>query len=196
MEAAAKPAFDVCSTSLTEFNNGSYEASPFLLMLYDEGRMPFSDRVLRDTFVEFFKEALTRFPFTGTFESYVFILRAIFGDSAQILFDVPAPGKLDITVNTELTVSYDFIAREFVGGEYVDSEIIDSGGNNLVFTGISGIDSQYQLQQLLSELVPAGIYLLLTLTNFTLNDFIAEDSGGNFDEIIDSDGNSIVFIEF
>src|SRR5687768_6980026 len=84
-EAAGAPAFDVCGSALDEYFANAEQAEDFLLMLYDAKRMPFTDRVPRDSFVRFIREALVRFPNAGTFESYLFILRAIFGDQSEVL---------------------------------------------------------------------------------------------------------------
>ena len=195
MELSAKPAFDLCSAALDDFYAGKYEASPFLLMLYDEGRMPFSTRVPRDSFVDFIKEALKRFPFTGTFETYLFILKKIFGEESVVLFEVPAPGKLEISVSGAATIQYDFTVREFIDGAFLDSQIVDGDGDTITFTGISGIDSEYKLKQLLAEIIPGGIFPTVTLDIFTLSDFVA-DEGGDPIQILDSDGNQIIFIEY
>lgn len=191
MEAVAKPAFDLCSASLSDFAAAGYSASPFLLMLYDSGRMPFSDRVPRDSFVSFFKEALARFPFTGTFESYLFILQAIFGDGSGVLFSVPGPGQLSITVSAAKTLTFDFIATEFVDGSFVQTVLVDALGEVLTFNGASGIDSAYKLSQLLAELIPSGIFPALTLTFFTLSEFISSSGDNLTDNLL----NQIVFME-
>lgn len=191
MEAAAKPAFDACSLGLDQFYDDGYDASPFLLMLYDEGRMPFVDRVPRDSFVEFIREALGRFPFTGTFESYIFILNAIFGEGSGVLFEVPDPGKIEILVNASATIEFELVAKEIVDGEVVLSSMVDHIGNMITARGISGIDSEYELSLLLSELIPAGIYPAVTLAFFALYSFVDHDDNS----IVDHLNNQIVFIE-
>lgn len=193
MEASAKPAFDICSAALDDFYAGKYDANPFLLMLYDEGRMPFSTRVPRDSFVAFIREALARFQFAGTFEFYIFIIQNVFGGGSQVLFSVPSPGKLEMTVNAANTLDFNFAVKEFISGEFVESTIVDSDGAEIIFTGIAGIDSQYELEQLFAELIPGGIVPAITLTFFTLYDFITDDGG--VAQMITSDGDSIVFIE-
>ncbi len=190
-EAAATPAMDLCSTALDAFFAEGYDATPFLLMLFDEGRMPFSDRVPREAFVQFIREALKRFRFTGTFESYIFIIEKIFGEGSGIIFAVPNPGHLTILVNSPATLDFDFIANEYVDGVYVDSEMVDHDGSTLVFQGISGIDSEYELSQLLAELQPAGVFTEVTLAFFALYDFITDD--GTL--MITHDGDQIVFFE-
>ena len=191
MEAAAKPAFDLCSVALDSFYDGCYSAEDFLLMLYDEGRMPFSDRVPRDSFVSFITEAIPNFPNTGTFESYLFILKAVFGEESTISFTVPAAGKLQIDVNASTALLFGFQAREFVGAHYDFYDMVTDDGDSIVFQSISGIESSAQLNALLNELFPVGIFTEITLSFFTLYDFI--DDGGAF--MIDNSGNQLVFYE-
>lgn len=191
MESAGSLPFDICSTALDEYFDGCYEASDFLLALYDSGRMPFSDRIPRDSFVAFIKQAIPNFPVTGSFESYIFIIQSIFGAGSGILFDVPAPGKLSLLVNAASSLEFDAEVREFVGTSYEYSDIITSDGFGLQFRGISGIDSEAKLAQLLAELIPAGVFTNITLAFFALYSF-ATNTG---DLIVDSSNNQIVFFE-
>lgn len=191
MEAAASEAFDVCSAGLDHFFEDGYEASPFLLGMYDDGRMPFADRVPRDSFVDFIKEALDRFPFTGTFESYIFILEAIFGAGSGVIFEVPAPGKLEMLVNAASSIDFEFITGQVESGSIVTYDMVDHDGTSLVFGGISGIDSESELQTMLAEIIPAGIFADITLAFFALYAFVDDDG----DLLIDHLGNQIVFIE-
>lgn len=191
MDAAGKPAFDITNAALDAFFADQGNATPFLLMLYDSGRMPFSDRVPRDSFPAFFREALARFPFTGTFEAYIFILEAIFGQGSGVLFEVPAPGKLEISVNAASSLEFGWQAFEQDGDSQVISDMTDHLGNFITFAGVSGIDSEYELKMLLSEIIPAGIYAEVVLAFFALFNFV--DDGNN--AIVDHLGNQIVFIE-
>lgn len=195
VEAAAQPAFDSVRIGLDDFYDGGYQASDFLLMLYDQGRMPFSERVPRDSFVAFIKQALPNAQVTGTFESYLFIIKAIFGELSEVLFDVPGPGKLSMLVNASDVIEFDFEGREFVDGAFETFTIETSDDEGLQFRAIAGINSAGQLSQLLSELIPAGIFPAITLDVFALYYFVAEDSLGNLDSIIDNLGNQLVFFE-
>lgn len=194
-EEAGRGALDTCSAALSEYYAGAYTAGEFLLMLYDAGRMPFSDRVPRDSFLLFIKQAIPNFPFTGTFDSYLFILEAIFGAGTDVLFELTDPGKIGITVNAADTVLFEFIGREFVDGAYVNFELIDDSGDAFVFTGISGIDSQAELEQLLAELIPVGIVADITLTYFDVSPFIAEYEPDEFYSVVDHLDNQLVFFE-
>lgn len=191
MDAAGKPAFDLTNLALDAFYSDQGNATPFLLMLYDSGRMPFSDRVPRDSFPAFFREALARFPFTGTFESYIFILEAIFGEGSGVLFDVTGPGKLEISVNAASSLDFGWQAFEQIDGEQVISDVTDYLGNFINFAGVSGIDSEYELRMLLAEIIPSGIFADVVLAFFALYNFV--DDGNN--AIVDHLGNQIVFIE-
>ena len=85
---AGRSPFDACTVSKDDFFQDGYTSADFLLMLYDAGRMPFSARVPRDAFVRFIRQAIPNFNFTGTFESYLFILNSIFGEAVEVLFNL------------------------------------------------------------------------------------------------------------
>jgi hypothetical protein len=195
MEAAQSPAFDATTASLDQYYSAAYTASDFLLMLYDAGRMPFSDRVPRDSFVRFIREAISRFQFTGTFEFYIFIIKSIFGEGSDVLFNVPSPGTLEMTISATDFILSDWVASDFSSGSYVENPIVTSSGDTIQFAALSGISSETQLNQLFAELIPAGIYPDITLQVFTLLNFIAIDGSDNESFVLDSSGNQIVFYQ-
>lgn len=194
MRAAAEPALELTENALNDFYENGEQSSPFLLMLYDEGRMPFSSRIPRDVFINFFRKMVENFPFVGNFESYLFILREIFGAESEILFEVPAPGKLNISVNAISDVIYEALARELVSGSYSFFNIATQDGDDLLFRGLAGIDTEHELSLLFAEIMPGGIVPGISLEFFTKSTFIGEDDSGVFD-VIDSSGNDLIFIE-
>lgn len=194
MQSVADPVFDQTDLALDEFYSGGFDCNEFLLMLYDESRMPFSERINRDAFIGFIKEALINFPFIGTFESYIFILLSIFGDHSIIEFTLSDPGKLAIKINAVVDIDYDFISREFINGAYSFYEMIDYDDANITFRGISGIDTQYELDLLFSEIIPAGITPTVTLFFFSEYDWLDDEVSDEF-TIIDDDDDKIIFIE-
>lgn len=196
MKSVADPVIDLTDSALDEFYAQGYDASPFLLAMYDDGRMPFSERIARDAFVDFVKKAFMNFPVTGTFEAYISILTEIFGPGTQIFFTVPAPGKLRIDINAISSSEFEFIGREFVGGAYEYFNIVDDLGNMLIFRGIPGIDTDYELRLLISEIMPAGITPDINLTFFNYSTFVADADGDDtLYEVIDDNGDQIVFWE-
>lgn len=190
-DQAGRTMLDAASSGLDAFYNGAYQSGDFLLRMYDDGRMPFADRVPRDSFVSFIKEAIARFPSTGTFEAYIFILRSIFGTGSDVLFNIPAPGKVEISVNAASSIEFGFQAARIDGASVVLDDIVDHSGNGIVFGGISGIDSEHELSLLLSEIIPCGIYPDVTIAFFALYSMV--DHLDN--SIVDHLGNQIVFIE-
>lgn|SRR5678815_3823223 len=193
-QAVGNPVFDLANTALDDFYANGFDASPFILMLFDEGRMPFSERIPRDAFVPFVRQALKNFPITGIFENYLFVLRSIFGDLSEINFLVPAPGKLEIDIAAISNTTFDFIGREFSGGMYTFFDMIDSDGDTLEFRGIPGISTEYELNLLFSEMMPAGIVPIIALTFYGYFDFIAYDDFGIYD-MVDYSGNKLIFRE-
>lgn len=193
-EAAGSLATNACSSSLDDFFNGCYSAGDFLLMLYDEGRMPFTSRVPRDSFVAFIQQAIPNFPFTGTFEAYLLTIQAVFGQGSGVLFDVTGPGKLEIMVNAAAEIEFDWVAIELLDGVYTESNVVDHSDDQIVFSAIAGVDNESKLKQLLSELIPAGIFPDVIFQSFTISDFIADYDGNEFN-VVDHLGNQIVFFE-
>lgn len=193
--ASGEPLFDITSMSLDQMYEDGFDAAPFLLMLYDEKRMPFSNRIPRAAFVDFIREALKRFRVTGIFESYLFVLRSIFGADTEIFFDVPDPGKLSIDVGALSNSEFDFVAREFIDGEYVFYTMIDYDLSILTFRGLPGIDNEYDLNLLFSEIMPIGISPDITLQFISRSFWIAEEPGDLFYDMIDSSFNNIIFYE-
>ena len=191
-EASASPAFDQISIALDEMFAEGANSSPFILMLYDEKRAPFYDRVKRIAFVEFYKEILKRFPFVGTFDTYLFVLAAIFGSEDDIRFDVPSAGVLNVDVSSGANLEFDFLARDNLGNVF---EMITSAGDKIQFRGISGIETAYELELLFSEMMPCGISPHVTLSYYSKYTFVADDGVGNLNDVIDHLGNNIIFTE-
>lgn len=189
--AAGEPAFDSTSAALSDFYANGYKSAPFLLMLYDEGRMPFADRVERESFVDFIQATLDIFPFAGTFEFYITILKAIFGEASIIRFEVPAAGKLSIQIDASDEILFDFIGAELVDGVLTTFELTDQVGDGLLFRSISGIENEYALNLLFAEIIPAGIFPDTTLGFYTISDWISQ----HLDLMVTQGGDQIIFLE-
>ncbi len=133
-------------------------------MIYDTGRSPLSNAIVRSIFRESFKEIFEAFIAGGTFESYLTVFRKIFGDDVVVEFTVPDPGKLEIDITAAGLEISEFLARYIEDDAYVFDEIIDYEGDTIVFQGIKGFETQYEVEQMLRELVPAGIFTTISLT--------------------------------
>lgn len=152
------------SLGKSEFFDDAYACFVLGDLLWDEKRSPLANAIRRDIFRQSFSTIYDSFVEAGSFESYLTVFRKIFGDAVEITFTVPAPGKLEIDiVATDVELS-EFIARNIVENNYQFDNVIDDEGDFIVFQSIKGFDSQYELEQMLFEMVPDGIYTEITLT--------------------------------
>lgn len=191
---AATGNMDIISNSLNEFFINGGTVDDFLLMLYDSGRVPYSNRIKREAFVSFYKGALENFAFIGTFDSYVFILREIFGPDSDLIFEVPAPGKLSIAVNASSDIISEAIVRELSSGEYSYFNLSTGDGDDIVFRGLSGIETEAELYLLFSEIMPAGLVPTISLDYFLKSTFYSVEGSDVFD-MITRFGDELIFIE-
>lgn len=147
-----------------DFLEGAYSAAPLGEVIFDSGRSPLSNAISRTIFRSAFKEIFDAFVQVGTFEAYLTVFRKIFGEDVVVEFTVPAPGKLEIAIEAEGVELTNFITRYIQDNQYIYEEIIDDEGENIVFQSIKGFTSQYELEQMLFEMVPAGVYTEISLS--------------------------------
>lgn len=168
---AALPVFEIVSHEKDQFFEGAYDSVPFGELLYDSKRAPLTTSIPFLNFKDCFTTLFNAFPLTGTFEVFLSVFRAIFGDDVEVTFTThdpddmgsPPPGALNIDiVATGLDLS-EFIARAIVEGDYVFDEVIDDEGDNIIFQGVRGFQTQYELEQMLFEMVVAGIFVNVSL---------------------------------
>lgn len=133
-------------------------------MIWDSARSPLANAIPRAIFRKSFSTIFDSFLLAGSFESYLIVFQKVFGASVDVTFTVPAPGKLNIDIIADTIELTDFIARYISENSYFYDEIIDDEGDNIAFQSIEGLESEYELQQMLFEMVPAGIYTEITLT--------------------------------
>lgn len=138
----------------------------FLLgdVLYDLNRAPLARAIPQEIFRESFSVVFEAFISAGTFESYLTVFRKIFGDLVDVTFTVPNPGHLQIDIIAEGVEESGFLARMIENNAYVYNQIIDDEGDRIVFQTIKGFQSQYELEQMLFEMVPNGIFTEITLS--------------------------------
>lgn len=161
---SGKPIADALSQQKTLFYDDAYNCFKLGELLYDNALAPLANAIPRDIFKDTFTSVFDAFVVAGTFESYLTIFRKVFGDDVEVVFTVPAAGKLNIDITATGIVYNNFVARSILDNEYVFDQIVDDEGDNIVFQGVKGFESQYELEQMLFELVPAGIYTEITLT--------------------------------
>lgn len=164
MIACAETICAQLSNALSDFYSDAYQCQAFGDMIYESGRSPLSNAILQSIYRESFKQIFDAFVDCGSFEAYITVFKKIFGEDVDITFTIPAAGKLNIDIVAAGVEESNFIAREIVDNEYVIDEVLDQvDSENIVFQTIKGFQSQYELEQMLFEMVPAGIFTTITL---------------------------------
>lgn len=161
---SANPIITILETGKDELYAGAYENFKLGEVLYDSGRAPLANAIPRDIFREAFSSIFGSFLSAGSFETYLSVFRQIFGDDVEVTFGVPAPGKLTIDIVAQGLALFDLIGRSIQNDAYVIDTIVDYDGDIVTGQSIKGFETQYELEQMLFEMVPAGIYTEITLT--------------------------------
>lgn len=146
------------------FYAGAYTAYPLGNALYDLDADPLSGVIGRETFVQSFPAIHSLFASPGPFEFYLEVFRAIWGEDVDVEFTIPAPGKLEIAIEALDATDYLGIVREIIEDEYEYFELIDQDGDNIVFQGSQGIKTQREVDALMKEIAPQGVWIETTLT--------------------------------
>ena len=161
----AAPLFDILSTERDDFFDGAYACFVLGEVLWDSNRSPLSNAIARDIFRTSFEGIFDSFVEVGSFESYISVFEKIFGVDVDIQFTVPAPGKLEIDITAAGIELNNFAARVIESEAYVLYDVITQDGvDEIMFQSIKGFTSQYELERMLFEMVPAGVWTTITLT--------------------------------
>lgn len=159
---------DTISSQLSLVKNEFFEDAfnCFILgeVLYDTNLSPLSNAIARDIFREAFSTIFESFVTVGSFESYLTVFRKVFGEEVDVYFTIPAAGKLNIDIVATGLEIYGTLVREINDDQYDYFTLIDDEGDRIVLQAVKGFESQYELEQMLKEMVPSGIYTEISLT--------------------------------
>lgn len=162
---AIAPIVQLLSANKDDFYSGAYSCFKLGEIIYDNNRAPLTRAIPRDIFRESFATIFQAFTSSGTFESYLTVFKNIFGDDVEVDFAVPAPGKLSIDIVATGVQLSPFIARMIEDNAYESYNVVDQvDEDNIVFQTVKGFQSQYELEQMLFEMVPNGIFTIISLT--------------------------------
>ncbi len=146
-------------TELDAFFNGAFTCFALGDVLFTLSRDPLAGVISQNVYRKSFFAIHNLFTRPGTFEFYMEVFKAVWGDDVVVEFTIPGPGKLLISVEAVNVTLDNFMARKIVSGAYVYEEVIDEDGDNIVFQGIQGLKTQAEADALLNELYPAGIWI-------------------------------------
>lgn len=164
MYQSARPILAELSLEKSTFFDDAFLCFILGEVLYDTGRAPLANSIPRRIFRESFSGVFEAFIAAGSFESYLTVFRQVFGNDVGVVFTVPGPGKLNIDITATGIVVDEFVARRIEGDSYVLDVVVTHDGDPIGFQGVKGFESQYELEKMLFELVPTGIYTQITLT--------------------------------
>ena len=164
MYNSASGVFDAISLALDQFFQLGYSSVPLGEFLFDEKRAPLVNAFRREIFIACFNQLFESWAFCGTFEAYLSVFRKIFGSSVDVVFTVPAPGKLNIDITASGFEESQFQARDIISSAYVFYDMITEDSDNLVFRNIAGLETESEVEKVLFTMVPTGIFTTVSLT--------------------------------
>lgn len=154
-----RTALENASVQKDLFFEGAFDAAPLGDAIFDSDRSPLTNAIVRSIFRDSFNTIFEAFVVAGSFESYLTVFRKIFGETVEVTFTVPAPGKLNILVESDGFEISRFITRYIEDNEYFfDNTITQDAVDNIVFQTVKGFQTEYELELMLREMVPAGIF--------------------------------------
>lgn len=161
--AGGAEAFDVTELALDDFFENAFDCEVLGDVIWALKASPLANAIDLPIFRRSFNEIFQTFGFAGTAESYIDIFKKIFGESTDVQFTVPAPGHLQIEISAPGLELFGWNGRSIENNEYVENEIIDADGDILAFQTILGFTTEFELELMLRELVPAGMFAEIEL---------------------------------
>ena len=148
-----------------DFYDGAYEAAPLGDVLFALQRDPIASVLSNGVYRTSFPAIHDLFTQPGTFEFYLSVFRAIYGEDADVTFTVPGPGRLTINANSVDVINFDLLARRVVDDDYVYEQILTLPEmDNLAVRDTQGLKTEDEIRALIYELAPTGIFTTVNLT--------------------------------
>lgn len=141
---------------LKQYYNNAYGSPELGRALYEEQRVPIYKVLEKSLFIKAYNAILQGQAYIGAIEGYLTILRAIFGESADIKLTIVAPLHLRFDIVAEIQQFYLWVDDE-------ENEIVDNDGNNIVFEEVVALLSNRQLLEILKQTTNAGTYVEFNL---------------------------------
>jgi hypothetical protein len=152
------------SNEKTSFFNQAYFCYLLGDVIVEDIRSPLARAVPQEIFRAVFPGIFEAFVLGGTAEAYIEVFKFIFGPDADVEFTVPGPGELEIDIEVSGVDIFDLIARNIVNSEIFFDDLVDHEGDTIAAQIFKRFVTQYELEQVLFELVPAGIFTDIDLT--------------------------------
>lgn len=152
--------YNFLATERVKFWDDAYYAYALADYLY--GKVPASIAMPIDEWRKSFNHTIQAFNLSGTAETYLTMLRALFGINTVITFTVTAPAVLEIEIDVSGNTSG--IEEDFFIDDLAE-EIVTDENENIIFIKVLGQLSNADLQAVLQATVPVGISVTFTIIN-------------------------------
>lgn len=140
---------------LQNYFNNAYKSLELGKAIYDLGLFPIYKLLERNLFIKAFAQIVEGEKNLGSIESYLKILYAIFGNSAQITI-TKNPLHLKIDIDAPIQVFYLWTTKD-------DKFIITKDGKRILFKKLLAVVSDRELLDILKATTTAGTYVEFTL---------------------------------
>lgn len=141
---------------LEQYYINAYGSPELGRALYETQRVPIYKILEKSLFVKAYNKILEGEAYIGTIEGYLTILRAIFGDNADIKLTIVAPLHLKFDITAEIQKFYLWITKK---GKQVKTK----DGRNIIFKRLLAEVTSRQLVEILKSLTNAGTYVEFNL---------------------------------
>lgn len=138
-------------------------------VLYDLMRDPMAGSMDRETYINSFPAIHQLFTRPATFDFYLDVFQAIWGDDVDVEFIIPSAGKLTINIGALGTDLQSLEARRIEDNAYVYETIQETASEQDILLQIpKGLKTQAETDALVREINAAGI---IVDTNLVLDGF-------------------------
>lgn len=159
ISGAAADVFRRLSEDLQAWLGGAYKGEGLGALLYDNRLTDIAGKISRQVFIDNYGAILEQWEYPGTLESYLYVLRSVFGPDVQVTFTPLAPGALGIEVRAYKNKTLRWLGRV----EEIWRRMSTDVGVGICFVTPVTILGAAQVMAVLETLIPAGIYVELNL---------------------------------
>lgn len=141
-------------TALLALLEKSYGDKALGYTLYDAPATPLNSVFERDVFALYYDAIFKSFPYAGSFESYIFILKKLFGEQAGITFEILAPAAIRIEIASDKNTWFKWIESIIQ-----KIKISDDNGNIIHFRRALQMTDHYKVRSILNIFKNPGVYI-------------------------------------
>lgn len=159
-----RPITSILSLDKNDFLADAYDCELLGNMIYNLQNAPVVKNVVREVFRKSFNEVFKSFESAGSFETYISVFTKIFGEDVIVEFVEEDFGHLIINITATTIDLVNIEVRELVAEEYFSDILVDDLNENILFKVFKVVASQYEIEQMLYEMVPMGVFVEINLS--------------------------------